>query len=70
MSHKALPRQLIPRAVTEDTLHVKERTALGRILQGSGGAMNIKRLVKMGERTGEVVIGLIGRRYWVQLYRK
>lgn len=70
MVHKALPRQLIPRAVTEDTPHVKERTALARILQRSGDAMDIKRVVKMGEMTGGVVIGLIGWHCWVQLYRK
>ena len=62
MVHKALPRQLIPRAVTEDTPHAKERTAVGRILQGSGDARDIKRVVKIGEMTGEVIIGLIGWR--------
>ena len=70
MVHKALPRQLIPRAVTEDIPHVKERTALGRILQGFGDAMDIRRVVEMGEMSGGVGIGLMGWRCWVQLYRK
>lgn len=34
MVHKALPRQLMPRAVTEDTLKMMERRALGRMVEG------------------------------------
>ena len=35
MVHNALPRQLMPRVVTEDAPHKMERKALGRIVEGS-----------------------------------
>lgn len=41
MSHIALPRQLMPRAVHEDAPNRMERKALGRIVEGFGPDMGI-----------------------------
>ena len=37
MLQRALPRQLMPRAVMEDTLQRRERKVLGRIVEGLKG---------------------------------
>ena len=54
MVHSALPRQLIPRAVTEDALHMMGRRALKRILEAFGGKMDTNLVVKMGDMTCHV----------------
>ena len=51
MVHNPLPRQLMPRAVTEDALNLMERRALGRMVQVFGREMDINRVAKMGEMT-------------------
>ena len=51
MVQKPLPRQLMPRAMTEDAPHTTERKVLGRIVEGFGRALDINRVVKKREMT-------------------
>lgn len=49
MVHNALPRQLMPRAVTEVALHTMEKRALRRMLIAFGGRIYTNLIVKVGE---------------------
>ena len=49
MVHNALPRQLMPRAVTKDAPNMMERRVLGRMVEAIGREMDLKQVVKMGE---------------------